>query len=677
VIPGFGRGLCGGRPGWVAARGLLLALGVCWWLLLSPVPARAFIYWTSGVNAMARANLDATGVVDPLFTGTAFDGFAGLAVGGGYIYWTATQAIGRATIDGCSANATFIPVTGPASTDPIDVAVDSGHVYWTNGGTAIGRANVDGTAVNEGFITGYQPVTVAVDANHVYWANNGGGGHSIGRANLDGTGATPNFISLSGAAGRLAVDAGHIYWVDDGAGGYSIGRANLNGTGTNEVFIPVTTSGSITGVAVDANYVYWSHDLDAIGRATIAGMGVTPDFITSNNGLGGVAVDALGPGPEFCAAPSAVSFAPQSVGTASSAQAVTITNNGAAPMHVSSVALAGADASQFLLGSDGCSGASVAAGGGTCAVAVAFDPASVGAHAAILHFTHDAANRPTDVTLTGTGTAATAQPTLTVTTSGVQPQPPPQNARLSAISGTPRAGQRLTCSTGAWSPSPASYSYQWNRDATPIADATSTTYMVRTGDEGLTLTCTVTASNAAGPGRPATSTGVAIPVPLVSHCPGATGQLRGETLGLAKLGMTRAKAHRQYAHSSNHGKQFEDFFCLTPIGVRVGYASPKLKKTLRPTARNHVADRVVWIDTANGFYALHGIRAGATVAAAGRVLTLGAPFHIGLNDWYFAPNGSSTALLKVRDGIVIEIGIADKQITQGHKAQLAFITSFT
>jgi len=41
-----------------------------------------------------------------------------------------------------------------------------------------------------------------------------------------------------------------------------------------------------------------------------------------------------------------------------------------------------------------------------------------------------------------------------------------------------------------------------------------------------------------------------------------------------------------------------------------------------------------------------------------------------------APNGTSTAVLKVRHGTVQEVGIADAQLTKGRKAQLTFMRSF-
>ena len=159
-------------------------------------------------------------------------------------------------------------------------------------------------------------------------------------------------------------------------------------------------------------------------------------------------------------------------------------------------------------------------------------------------------------------------------------------------------------------------------------------------------------------------------------CPRATGTLAGKRLGLVALGMTRAQARRAYARSSDRGKRYEDFFCLTPIGVRVGYASPKLLRTLPRRERGRFRGRVVWASTSNPFYTLRGVRPGSTLAAARRHLRLTGPYHIGLNYWYLASNVASTAVLKERHGIVEEIGIAYKSLTKDHKAQLIFLKSF-
>jgi hypothetical protein len=67
------------------------------------------------------------------------------------------------------------------------------------------------------------------------------------------------------------------------------------------------------------------------------------------------------------------------------------------------------------------------------------------------------------------------------------------------------------------------------------------------------------------------------------------------------VGMTRVKARRAYTHSSDRGRRYEDFFCLTPIGVRVGYASPKLLRALPRRKRRGLAGRVVWASTSSPF----------------------------------------------------------------------------
>jgi hypothetical protein len=253
---------------------------------------------------------------------------------------------------------------------------------------------------------------------------------------------------------------------------------------------------------------------------------------------------------------------------------------------------------------------------------------------------------------------------------------PPLESTAPVVSGDPKAGHRLSCSTGSWKNTTTGFTYVWSRDGTPISGATHSTYTVQTNDEGLTLTCTVTATNGGGAGPPVASKGVHVPVPVVAHCPAATGKLSGTTLGRLRLGMSRSQAHRVYDRSSDRGKRYEDFFCLTPHGIRVGYASPKLLKTLPAAERKRFSGRVIWASTAYAYYSLDGVRPGATVAAAGRRLTLTRAFRVGLNDWYLAPNGASTGILKVRDGIVEEIGIGDKQLTQGRKAQRTFLTSF-
>ena len=254
---------------------------------------------------------------------------------------------------------------------------------------------------------------------------------------------------------------------------------------------------------------------------------------------------------------------------------------------------------------------------------------------------------------------------------------PPTNTSRPKISGRLKAGALLRCSAGSWHGGATTFGYQWSRDGTPIVGASSSSYTVRAIDEGNVLTCTVTAANAAGRGSSATSANASVPVPFVAGCPRATGKLSGTTLGLAGLGDTRVQAEQAYSRSTRHGAPNQDLFCLTPIGVRVGYASAKVLATLPVARRKAFQGRVIWISTASAFYAIDGIRPGVRAAVAARSLKLGQAFHIGANTLYLAPAGPATAVLEVRGGIVQEIGIANSRLAQGRVAQRTLLGSFS
>lgn len=74
----------------------------------------------------------------------------------------------------------------------------------------------------------------------------------------------------------------------------------------------------------------------------------------------------------------------------------------------------------------------------------------------------------------------------------------PANTVAPAISGTATIGQTLSVSNGTWTGSTPSYTYQWKRGGSNIGSATNSTYQLVDADWGYTITCTVTATNAAG-----------------------------------------------------------------------------------------------------------------------------------------------------------------------------------
>ena len=109
------------------------------------------------------------------------------------------------------------------------------------------------------------------------------------------------------------------------------------------------------------------------------------------------------------ASPASVNFGNQDAGTTSAPQTVTVTNTGAANLTITSVALATGNTADFSIGSDGCTGQTLAPAG-TCAVGARFAPTTTGARATELRFTDNASGSPHDVHLSGNGTDGSAPP---------------------------------------------------------------------------------------------------------------------------------------------------------------------------------------------------------------------------------------------------------------------------
>ena len=252
------------------------------------------VYWTRG-DAIGRADLDGSRA-DPSFISGLPAPAAGLAVDADHIYWSwgtcdpypatdCSGAIARANLDGSGLDLDFIGGVGYPNWPAPGLAVDAGHIYWTTGGGAstpeIARANLEGSGVDREFITTLVQGGLAIDAQHLYWTGRYSddpayGGPSIGRAHLDGSGVEERFIvgpaSWHGGVlwNDVAVDGTHLYWTGYGAYEFAgtVGRANLDGTGPDPGFITDAVGIYPGGLAVDASYIYWTHDdTETAGRA--------------------------------------------------------------------------------------------------------------------------------------------------------------------------------------------------------------------------------------------------------------------------------------------------------------------------------------------------------------------------------------------------------------------------
>src|SRR5262245_4118949 len=255
---------------------------------------KGHLYWSNpetsrgsggpGIDTIARAHRDGTGVEKSLITGVEIPG--DVAVSGNYIYWAngETNEIGRAKLDGTLVDQSFISVLGPIGA----VAVGAGHIYWGSQGESstsarIGRANLDGSHVDQSFVSvgaGSFIGGLAVDRRHIYWTNRDEG--TLGRADLTGAHVNQHLINGAKAPTGLALDGRHLYWGNDPTGGAkaSIARATLTGSHVSEHFIAGVSEPF--GVAVDSQHVYWSNfGTGNIGRANRNGSDVNQSFIVA------------------------------------------------------------------------------------------------------------------------------------------------------------------------------------------------------------------------------------------------------------------------------------------------------------------------------------------------------------------------------------------------------------
>ncbi len=109
-------------------------------------------------------------------------------------------------------------------------------------------------------------------------------------------------------------------------------------------------------------------------------------------------------GPSISVSPASKDFGDTNIGSVSTAQTFTISNTGTANLAISPITLTGANAFEFAMTSDGCSGQTIAPLF-SCTIQVVFSPTSTGGKSANIAIpSNDPVTSVVAVSLTGTGT---------------------------------------------------------------------------------------------------------------------------------------------------------------------------------------------------------------------------------------------------------------------------------
>ena len=182
---------------------------------------------------------------------------SGLTVGGGYAYYTSSNAVKRVPLEGGDAQtiAAGQLVTGA-------IAVSEKYVFWANGQVQ-GQARVLRVPLGGGTIevvaSGLHfPGAIVVDATDVYFVESCCSNQGLWRVAKDGAPMPERIADIPARtfAFGLAVDRTSVYWTQDafGRGDGQIMRQGKH-SGATEVF--VATQPGVGAVAADAWNVYW------------------------------------------------------------------------------------------------------------------------------------------------------------------------------------------------------------------------------------------------------------------------------------------------------------------------------------------------------------------------------------------------------------------------------------
>ena len=213
---------------------------------------------------------------------------------------------------------------------------------------------------------------------------------------LIGTGtaaSAPTTLSVAPATAVVGGDVALSATLTESAGGGALaGRSvdfTLNGTPVGSA---TTNGGGVASLTAPLGAIEAGVYPAGLGAAFAGG-----DGYAASDGAAQLTVSQ----PSLAATPASLVFGEQAVGTTSAAQTISVTNTTNIPVTIGDVALSG-DA-DFLLGFNSCMNGSVLFPGEICTLAVSFSPAALGAHDAMLTITHDGADSPLAVALSGTG----------------------------------------------------------------------------------------------------------------------------------------------------------------------------------------------------------------------------------------------------------------------------------
>ena len=189
---------------------------------------------------------------------------------------------------------------------------------------------------------------------------------------------------------------------NNGGAGVVVGTITLTGTNASE-FGKLNDNCSGKTLAPSSTCTIQAIFSPASSGAKVANLNIPSSDPTVNVPLSGT---GTGSGSGIISmSPASYDFGSTGVGSTSVAQTFTVSNTGVAALVFGTITVTGANASEFGILNDNCSGGTLAASS-TCTVQAVFSPASTGAKSGNLSIPSSAPTDPVNVPLSGTGTGS-------------------------------------------------------------------------------------------------------------------------------------------------------------------------------------------------------------------------------------------------------------------------------
>jgi sugar lactone lactonase YvrE len=207
---------------------------------------------------------------------------------------------------------------------------------------------------------------------------------------------TPGVVNFSTISGTSSAPTTFTL-TNAGNASLAITSVSISGTNASSFMIGANTCGS--SVAASGTCTIAVSFAPASAGSYAASLSVTDAVGVQTSTLSGTATAPAA--PMAALTPASASFGSVTSGTTSAAKTFTLTNSGNATLSISGITLAGANASDFAIGSSTCGEALAASG--TCSIAITFTPSATGSFSATLSVADNAAGSPQTSALTGTG----------------------------------------------------------------------------------------------------------------------------------------------------------------------------------------------------------------------------------------------------------------------------------